>query len=361
MRVSRTWKLLKEMFSWKTTLLPIIILSVASFYFPQVGFTVSWFFNQGKEASLRLQKAAHALADLICNKPEECKQGFDKFFEFLHNIPQDVLDTYVLQNVTTSPKVQTSSQDDELARKQLEILRNAAIYNKDEVSSTGDPINEENALKSLQFLSYNEKNLCDLKEGIPEDEFDATVENIANLANLPEDMKNNVKRARNLTRRNVVAVNRLEFEKKDGTLVFGRVIVLRMGNTLDMAYSLHSVKYKLKNEQSDPELAGNFTKFSGTVNKANDVDSKGDEDDHTVDIPLRNNFLAFFHRKAVEGFVKHCGFLLNTLDSGQKEEAEIIKLMTVSDDEKLERILAKNSKVITPSNSLFAVSTSVRS
>ena len=326
------------MFSWKTTLLPIIILSVASFYFPKVGSTVSWFFIQGKEISLRLQKAAHTLADLICNRPEECKQGFDEFFEFLHNVPQDVLATVAnfLRNETTSLTVQTSPHDDETTEKQRRALMNAANYDKDEISVKGNAIKAEDAIKSLRFSSYEENNLCDLKEGIPRDEFDATVEEIAELTNMPIQMKKTIKRARNFTRGNILAVNRLQFKAKDGNMVFGRIAVLRNGDTIDIAYSLHSVKYELKKKQSKPELAGNFTKFSETLNKANDVDNEGgeDEDDDSnaaISVELREDFLAFFHKQAIEGFVKHCDYLLKTLDNGKKEEPEILKHMAVND------------------------------
>ena len=117
----------QNMFYWKTTILPIIILSVASLYFLQVGSTVSWFFNHVKQLSLKLQRAAHQLADVICNKPEECKLTFDEFFEFLNEIPQELWNTvanFLLRNGTSSSTEQTLNRDDETARKQ----RRAIIY-----------------------------------------------------------------------------------------------------------------------------------------------------------------------------------------------------------------------------------------
>ena len=64
-------------------------------------------------------------------------------------------------------------------------------------------------IKSLQFSSYEENNLCDPKEGIPGNEFHATVEEIVELTNMPMKLKKVIKRARNFARGDVLAVNRL--------------------------------------------------------------------------------------------------------------------------------------------------------
>lgn len=46
----------------------------------EVGFKVCWTYNQmqATQLSLKFQKQAHRVADIICNKPEECKQDIDK-------------------------------------------------------------------------------------------------------------------------------------------------------------------------------------------------------------------------------------------------------------------------------------------
>ena len=305
MHVSKTSKLLKEMFSWKTTLLPFIILWVASFYFPQEGSTVSWFFDD-----------------------------FD----------QGVWDTVAnfVRNVTTSLTVQTSCHDAETALQQQRALLKAVIYDKDEASVKGNATNAEDVIKTLRFSSYEENSLCDLKEGIPGDEFDATIEEIAELTNMPIKLKRVVQRARDCTRGNALAVNRLQFKTKLGNMAFGRIAVLRKGDTLDMTYSLHSVTYKLKNKQSKPENARNFTKFSETLNKANDIDDEGDkhddDDSNEISFYLRQDLLAFFHKQAIEGFVKHCDYLIKTLDYEQKVKPEILKRTVVNEDKKLEDV-----------------------
>ena len=83
-------------------------------------------------------------------------------------------------------------------------------------------------------------------------------------------------------------------------------------------------------------------KFFETLNKANDVDDEEDEDDdddsNEVSFDLRQDLLAFLHKQAIEGFVKHCDYLIKTLDNGQKVKPEILKHPGVNDDEKLEDV-----------------------
>ena len=65
---------------------------------------------------------------------------------------------------------------------------------------------------------------------------------------MPEKLKNTIKRAKNSSG-NVLAVNRLQLKAAEGSMVFGRVAVIRRGEVLDMAYSLHSVEYEFMQKQ----------------------------------------------------------------------------------------------------------------
>ena len=315
---------------------------IATCYYVEEGFKASWTYNQAKGLSLKFQKQAHRLADVICNKPEECKQDIDMFVALLQGVPKGVWDTVaaVLGNVIVFPSVK--NYDDETVRKRRTAKINAASYDRGEtVSVKSNATKAEEVIKSLRFSSYEENNLCDLKEGIPGNEFDATVDEIAELTNMPMKLKKFIKRARNFTLGDVFAVNRLQFKTHDGNMVFGRIAVLRNGDTLDMAYSLHSVEYKLKNKQRKPENAGTFTKFSEALNMERGNDDEGGEhddgDSREISVDLRQDFLAFFHKQAIEGFVKHCDYLLKILDNEQKEEPQILQHIGVKD--------GKNSEV----------------
>ena len=297
MRVSKKWKLLKEMFSWKTILLPLVLLPVASFYFPQEYSTVCLFFNDIHRG------VRHTVANFV-------------------------------RNVTTSYR------DAETALKQRRALLIAVNYGKDKASAKGNATNAENLIKSLRFSSYEEKSLCDLKEGIPGDEFNATVDEIAQLTNMPIKLKRLVQRARNVTRGNALAVKRLHFKTRLGKMAFGRIVVLPYGDTIDVAYSLHLVTYKLKNKQSKPENARNFKKFSETLLKVSDIGEERDDDDadnlNEISFDLRQDLLAFFHKQAIEEFIKHCDYLIKTLDYGQEAKLETLKPMIVNEDKELE-------------------------
>lgn len=328
--------------SWKTILVPIVLASVydiiATRYFPGGGSKIVWILRHGKQLSVKLQKASHSLADAICNQPEECKKTADDFFAFFHGLPKDVWETVesILSNVTSSPPKTQESHDNEMAEKQRRAILNVAKYNKSDVSLKGNATKAEEVISSLRFESYEENNLCDLKEGIPDNEFDATVEEVAILTNMPEKLKRVIKRARNFTG-NVLAVNRLQFKTQDGNMVFGRVAVLRNGDKLDMAYSLHSVEYDLKKKQRKPENAENLKKFSESLNDGNDNDQEDDDDSAEISVHLREDFLAFFHKQAIDGFVKHCDYLLKTLDNDKKKEPEILQHMGVNNVETAEQ------------------------
>ena len=43
----------------------------------------------------------------------------------------------------------------------------------------------ENKIRPLTFASYDENSLCDLQEGIPDNECDVTVDEIADLTGMP--------------------------------------------------------------------------------------------------------------------------------------------------------------------------------
>ena len=62
---------------------------------------------------------------------------------------------------------------------------------------------------------------------------------------MPIKLKRVVQRARNFTRGNALAVNRLQFKTKLGNMAFGRIALLRKGDTL---FSLGYVQIKKQAE-----------------------------------------------------------------------------------------------------------------
>ena len=207
-------------------------------------------------------------------------------------------------------------------------------YSIEQAAPNGSATKAEAWIKSLKFSSYEENNLCDLKEGIPPAKYNVTVDQIAALTNMPDKLKDVIKTAINFEGGNVLALDRLQFKSKDGNMVFGKVVVIRRGKVLDLAYSLHSVEYELKAKQRQPENAENLKRFTESLEEDED-----DEDDASVEISidLREDFLAYFHEQAIRGFNKHCDVLLNTLNEENQEEVR--RRMSLTNDAVVKEIL----------------------
>ena len=321
------------MFSSKFILGGILMAAVGDFlafkYYPEGGSRFGWTFHQMKGNLMKVQNFTHKLADMFCNDPEQCKNATDKFFMIVASLPQD----FVSQFADLMSKFGESSKQQEggeVNRKPTETMRAAVNYSNGEVQIQGDPKKGETVIKSLKFSIYEENNLCDLMEGIPPEEYDATVDDIAELTNMPENLTKAIKRAKNFSGGKVKAVRRLQFQPEDGNLVFGRVAVIRGGKLLDMAYSLHALKYVLAPSQRRPENAQKLEQFSESL----DEDEEGGRKEfQEISVELRNDFLAFFHKEAIQGFVKQCDFVLKALNDENKD-AEILQHIGVSKDGK---------------------------
>ena len=298
-------------------------------YYPEGGSRFLWTFHQMKGNLMKVQNFTHKLADMFCNDPEYCKNATNEFFLIAASLPQDVVLQFadLMSNFGESSKQQEGG---EVNRKHTEAKRAAVSYSNGEVQFQGDPKKGETVIKSLKFSGYDENNLCDLMEGIPPEEYDVTVDEIAELTNMPEKLKKVIKRAKNFSGGKVQAVRRLQFKTEDGNLVFGRVAVIRRGKLLDMAYSLHSVAYEVAPRQRKSENAQKLEQFF----KSLDEDVEGSRKEfQEITVELRDDFLAFFHKQAIEGFVKHCDVVLKALRNENKD-AEILQHIGVSKDGK---------------------------
>ena len=209
-----------------------------------------------------------------------------------------------LEIFETSPSSGTVQKNHDAAKK------GAVDFTQGTAEVKGDEQKAEQIIKALKFAKYDESNLCDLKEGIPPSQYDVTIDEIADLTNMPVKLKKIIKRAKDYAGGNVLAVNRLQFKAEEGNMVFGRVAVIRRGNVLDMAYSLHSVEYELKPKQPQPAQADKAYQFFGSVNQEDSVNENSFDG---ISIELREDFLAFFHKQAIKGFIKHCDYILKTI------------------------------------------------
>ena len=286
-------------------------LMIATYYYPQNGSTLSWGLAQAIGSLSKLRNAFHRLAEVFCNKPDECKVFMDQFFNAVTDIPPDLVERLV----KLFPHEQKSVQDDSAVQKNQDLAKKGAVdFTQDPKEVKGNIEKAENIIKSLTFANYDESNLCDLKEGIPYYQYDATVDEIAGLTGMPEKLKKTIKRAKHFHSGDVLAVNKVAFKAQNGSLVFGRVAVIRRGKALDMAYSIHSVKYELISKHENGE---NFEQFSESLDDEKHDKAKGNSKKE-ISMELRNDFMAFFHKQAIDGFVKYCDYVLKTMNHGEE-------------------------------------------
>lgn len=108
----------------------------------------------------------------------------------------------------------------------------------------GNVVKVESIINLLMFVSYDENNLCDFKEGIFDNEYDVIVDEIVDLIGMLGKFKKIIKWVRNFIGGNIFVVNKLGFKVDDGSLVFGWVVVICWGKVLDMVYLFYLVEYE---------------------------------------------------------------------------------------------------------------------
>lgn len=312
---------------------------IAMKYYPQRDSTLAWSLTQVKGSLSKLRNTTHRFAEVFCNKPDECKVVIDQVFEVVSEVPQDLAEKVVefLDRYSDGQKSDTV-KDGGAVQKNLDLAKKGAVdFTQETIEVKGNEAKAENMIKSLTFASYDENNLCDLKEGIPDDEYDVTVDEIADLTGMPEKLKKTIKRARNFSGGNILAVNKLGFKADDGSLVFGRVAVIRRGKVLDMAYSLHSVEYDLISKHGNAEKLEQFSDSLENDHSENDDKVKGNPQ-KGISMELRNDFMAFFQKQAIDGFVKHCDYVLKTMNHGE----DVIRALGVEKNGEAAEVEKKN-------------------
>ena len=154
-----------------------------------------------------------------------------------------------------------------------------------------------NMLKTLHFSHYQENSLCDLLRGLDEKYFGVYVDNLARQLKLSSELTNSMKLARNADYREREVRNFYQHDK-DGLMYFGRIATIRHSNDngikYDIAYSLHTLEYRLAGKISDNMTR--FLKFAQRVKTG-----KAEED----------QFSNYFQNKAAEIFTHRCGKLLD--------------------------------------------------
>ena len=205
-----------------------------------------------------------------------------------------------------------------IQEKQELAIRRVFHFRPQSQEEKGDAAKAENIIKSLKFASYHVNNMCDLKEGIPDNEYDEIVDKIADSRGMPEDLVQSVKQARHSMSKSMFAVDTLHFKANNGSMVFGRVAVIRRGNVLDIAYSFNTVNYELISKDGNAE---NLEQFSESLGNEKDNEAKG-KSAEGISMELMNDFKEFFHKQVIDEFGKNCEDLMVGVNHGEEKENE---------------------------------------
>lgn len=164
------------------------------------------------------------------------------------------------------------------------------------------------------FARCDGNNLCGLKEGIPGDGYDATVEEIAGWFDRHAgNTQNDNQASEKVYQWKYYRCQKLRLKADDGSLLFGRVAVIPRGKVVDISSSFHSEEYELISKQGNAE---NLKQFSDSPDNENDDKAKGNAE-KGISIERRNDIMAFLHKQAIDRFEKHCDYVLKTMNHGK--------------------------------------------
>ena len=186
--------------------------------------------------------------------------------------------------------------------KSADTFQNALTYTDDDKEELGISVEEASKIiSSFKYAEYHENNMCDLFQSFTE--FDQLLEVLGEELKLPEHMIKGLQLAK-FARTRMKAIDSFYHVKHNGTghLVFGRFkserkVKLNGKVEYDLAYSIHSLSYKLA-EENLKESVSLWNKFLGRGNRTKAVVSPTD------------GFFAYFQNKAIEKFNRKCSKLL---------------------------------------------------
>ena len=67
-------------------------------------------------------------------------------------------------------------------------------------------------------------------------------------------------------------------------------------------------------KQRQPDQANKLYLFFGSLDRGDSDDGKAAVEG--ISMELREDFLAFFHKQAIKGFMKHCDYILKIITPG---------------------------------------------
>lgn len=81
-----------------------------------------------------------------------------------------------------------------------------------------------------------------------------------------------------------------------------------------------------------------FTSHVGIGSREHENDKVKGNPQKGISMELRNDFMAFFQKQAIDGFVKHCDYVLKTMTHGE----DVIRALGVEKNDEAAEVEKKN-------------------
>ena len=252
--------------------------------------------NNGMEVrnnAVRKTAFAVVVVMLFMASPVVFRETLRKHFPIGYTVLQTFNET--LFAVFASKEKEQDLDPNETYMEKVNVFDNTLTYTNED-KAVINIADAAQIVNSLKYTHYQEKNLCDVMEGLTQ--YDKLIELLGKELKLSEEMQESLKLSK-YTDGRMRAVESFSQLQKDGSLVYGRFATVRRelknGKTkYDIAYSIHSLSYKLADDNSKDSVSF-WNKFVEGGEK-----TKSYED----------GFYAYFQNKAIEKFNRQCSKLL---------------------------------------------------
>ena len=164
-----------------------------------------------------------------------------------------------------------------------------------EKERTRDITAAEEAIRGTTFDLFHEKVSTKLLSGIKLPDFENVIDRIAKRLGLPNDIKDSILDGK-FAAVNQEIIKEFKFTKGDtGDFLFGRVATVRTENTIDLAYAIYTLKFKL----SSRVIEHTTTKIFLWMRKKK---VWRETQERNLSIKEKEDLEEYFKKKVIDGF-----------------------------------------------------------
>ena len=177
------------------------------------------------------------------------------------------------------------------------------LFSSDE-EHTRDLTAEEELVRGLLFDVYNEKISCKVLKGILIADYDTVIDGFVERFAIPKDIESSLREGKYGDENYEIVID-FKFEKgKIGSFTYGRVVTIKHGDKIDMAYSVYFLEFKLSPKEIRHKKVKKFLGF--TTGKKVWTETK----ERNLSVKEKDEMQTYFMDKAIKGFKKQYKVLL---------------------------------------------------